>query len=773
MYFNKINHPFNFTDWKLDQSSSSIDTVDLGDNIFHVTITDRERWNTVVPPTLIDEEIIESKKVSEATLSINDQGSLSFSLKGTPLLVPHETLPFGVLKDKWVWCFDVEDTLNFYGMGEKNVGFEKSGLRTKFWNTDVWADFADDEINTGITDPMYASFPILIIRNGSYWSAVILPTASPVFMDTGARQVIEGVADTGADDQFFYLGSQESPPELYLIADENPLSLVAKIQRLCGVTPRPPLWALGYHQSRWGYSTCEHLHRLDASFKEYDIPCDGLWIDIDYMDGYRVFSLNEQVSSGLEDHLKKLKEHGRRVVPILDPGVKVDHAFGPCKDGLVQNVFCQNPEGNPFVGFVWPGASYFPDFSTQKGRHWWSFYTKELASKGFEGFWIDMNDPSTGSVELEDLLFSDGTMSHQSYHNGYGLGMAQATSDGVKAAFPELRPFTLTRSGTIGSSRYGAMWTGDNNSNYHHLRKGLEMVLSLSISGMPFVGSDVGGFGGDAFKKNYIDWFKTTYLLPFMRNHSADGTREQEPWTFDEETLQVVRRCLKARYTLIPYLYQQFLREESEGYPMIRPMIFHYPEDARFVDNAYQFMIGDDLLQAPNLWEESYDSDHEVLIPEGSWMDLSDGAWVSGPSEIKVEEDSETMHLFVKEGAIIPLTSHMEMCSSTEDIELAKVNFLIVIDTEEKEKSTRSYTYIYDDGKTFSYRDGGQEQIRLTYTFEDRRLEITIEEEKKTEKILFITGGIESIIVNGETLSPRSMSLPIDGMNTPVMKVSI
>ncbi len=772
MYFNKINHPFNFIGWEADQLSSSIDVADLGDNIFHVTVADSNRWGAVVPPSLIDETSVLGKEASDATLSVDAQGALSFDLSGVPLLVPHNALPFGVLKDKWVWCFKSEESLSFYGMGEKNVGLEKSGLRTKFWNTDVWADFATDDINNGFTDPMYASFPILIIRKKDHWFALIVPTASPVFMDTGARQVIEGVADTGSDDQYFYIGAEESSPELYLIADEDPLLLAAKIQRLCGVTPRPPLWALGYHQSRWGYSTCDHLHSLDASFKEHDIPCDGLWFDIDYMDGYRVFSLSDQVSPHLKEHLKRLKDHGRRVVPILDPGVKADHDFGPCRDGLEQDIFCKNPEGNPFVGFVWPGASYFPDFSLQKGREWWSSYTKELAEYGFEGFWIDMNDPSTGSVELEDMLFSDGSISHQAYHNAYGLGMAEATYDGVKASNPKLRPFTLTRSGTIGSSRYGAMWTGDNISNYHHLRKGLEMVLSLSISGMPFVGSDVGGFGGDASKKNYIDWFKTTYLLPFMRNHSADGTREQEPWTFDDETLQVVKRCLKTRYALIPYLYQQFITEESDGYPVVRPMIFQYPEDDRFVDNAQQFMIGGDLMQAPNLWEESFDTEHTALIPEGSWLDLSDGSWVTGPAEIKIEETSDALHLFMKEGAILPLTSHSESCSSTEDIDLSQVNFLLVLDPEKKEMRSQSLTYIYDDGKTFEYKEGKQDQIRLTYIIEEGTLDITLEE-NKTSRVLYYTGNVDVIKVNGKGYLPEQGILPIDGMNTSVMKVSL
>ncbi|MCF7940056.1 MAG: hypothetical protein K9M84_00445 [Spirochaetia bacterium] len=753
---------------KTHTTDSSLRLQDMGDDVFHLSMTDPARWDQPSYGSLIQEDSVSFSAASSYTVVFEDSGAISASDGAEALLSPYAPLPFGVLKDSWVWCFSLEDSMHFYGMGEKNVGFEKSGLRTKFWNTDVWADFGDEDINNGVTDPMYASFPVLIIRKQDHWLAMIVPTAFPVFMDTGARQVIEGVADAGADDQFFYLGASGSSPELYLIVDRDPLVLTSKIQRLSGVTPRPPLWALGYHQSRWGYSTCRHLHDLDRKFREYRIPCDGLWIDIDYMEGYRVFSLNEQVAPDLEDQLLALRDKGRRVVPILDPGVKVDHDFAVCTDGLDKNIFCKTSEGKPFIGFVWPGASYFPDFSKEEGRYWWSAYTKELSSKGFEGFWIDMNDPSTGSVELYDMLFRDGSLAHEAYHNAYGLGMAEATFKGLANADEGKRPFVLTRSGTIGSSRYGAMWTGDNNSNYHHLRKGLEMVLSLSISGMPFAGSDVGGFGADAYKKNYIDWFKTTYLLPLMRNHSADGTREQEPWKFDEQTLQITGTCIRARYALLPYLYQLFIREEASGFPMIRPMIYQYPDDQRFTETAHQFMIGEDLMQAPNLWEESFEGAHGVSIPEGRWIDLYDGIWQNGPCEYELVEKAESLHLFARAGAVIPVEADIDSCDSTDDIDLSRVSFLIIVDPDEKTPHRRSYIYTYDDGISYAYRDGGESTIRIEYQVQDHELQITAD----TEGLKFYClGAPSSISVNRRQKERSICKIPVDGMNCRVLQV--
>ena len=762
MYFNKIPHPYNFIPWEQAEGLKQAVIKDLGENVFHITIGDDARWPGPRYESLIREDGFSFSGVSDCSVTISETGSLAVGRGEEPLLAPHHALPFGVLKDSWLWCFSLEDSMRFYGMGEKNIGFEKSGLRTKFWNTDVWADFADEEIRDGVTDPMYASFPVLIIRNRESWAALLIPTASPVFMDTGARQVIEGVSDTGADDHFFYLGAAGTVPEMYLIVDGDPISLVSKIQRLCGVTPRPPLWALGYHQSRWGYSTCDHLHELDRKFRECGIPCDGLWIDIDYMNGYRVFSLNEQVSPGLEGHLKRLKANGRRVVPILDPGVKVDPEYMPCTDGLDKNIFCQTAEGVSFVGFVWPGPAYFPDFSKEEARTWWAAKTAELARKGFEGFWIDMNDPSTGSVDLDDMLFRDGSLPHAAYHNAYGMGMAEATADGLKLANPGKRPFVLTRSSTLGGSRFGAMWTGDNISNYHHLRKGIEMVLSLSISGMPFVGSDVGGFGGNASKENYIDWYKANYLMPFMRNHSADGTREQEPWTFDEEVRHIVRTCVRARYALLPYLYQQFIRQEREGVPIVRPMIFQFPDDLRFEGDASQFMIGDDLMQAPNLREESHGKSRTILIPEGRWFDLYDGTWIKGPCEHTITEAGDALHLFARGGAVIPLVTELEGIDSTGDIDLRQAGFLVIADTG---TLTVNYTYHYDDGLSFAYREGEESVVTLRYRMEGTGLTVDCSD---PEAHIMCVGDIAGMTVNGKRAEVKEGRVPLPGMGCSV-----
>ncbi len=772
MYFQKIDHPYNFVPLPAGDRQKTYTVEDLGSDIFHVTVRS-PRWDTHA--SLVDAKD-PTGDASRYSAFFDEEGGVTIlDPKGKKVLTPYDGLPFGVQRKKWLWCFSLDSTMRFYGMGEKNIGFEKSGIRTKFWNTDIWADFSDYDIAYGQTDPMYLSAATLLIHIGTFWLGVIVPSPYPVFMDTGARQVIEGVSETEQDHKFFYLGAAGSAPELYLFPGNDPLQIVGAMQQTAGVTPRPPLWSLGYHQSRWGYASIKDIHSLDKHFTEYDIPCDGLWLDIDYMDGYRIFSIKEDSFKDLKLQLAELKRRGRRVVPILDPGIKVDHDYPSCREGLQEDIFCKTGEGTPFVGFVWPGASYFPDFSLARARAWWAKKTARLAENGFDGFWIDMNDPSTGSSELENMLFSGGRASHESYHNAYGRGMMQATYEGLTACRPNLRPFVLSRSGCIGSSRYGAVWTGDNLSNYHHLRKNVEMILSLSLSGIPFAGSDIGGFGGNAEEQNFIDWYKCCYLFPFMRNHSADGTRNQEPWAFGPEVLAIVRTCISARYTLLPYLYQLFIEEERTGHPIIRPMLLHYPEDERFSKNAEQFMIGGSLLQAPNLWGAAEEKGiREVLIPEGAWVDLYDGAWTFGKETMTIDTSGDRLHLFMRAGAIIPLTFEPVTGGSTESIDLSASTMLIAPDVHSGKERSSSFLYHMDDGKSFAYLAGDEDEVAISYTVVNDTIAIDLKTIKqktgRTYRFRFaILGDVQHVVVQGTAIKTSLEGIPVPGFHAEVL----
>ena len=281
--------------------------------------------------------------------------------------------------------------MRFYGMGEKNGRLEKSLTRTVFWNTDAGADFPPHEVAQASFDPMYVAVPYLLVRLAEDYIGILVDNPYPVFMNTGASESIAKEMIGEAQTEDFFIGSTDGMPVLYLIHGRSAGEVTCKLQRLCGTTPLPPLWALGHHQSRWGYGSASDLISVAARFEENLIPNDGLWLDIDYMDGYRVFTTSPDRLPEPGSALRSIAERGFHVVAILDPGIKVDEEFEPYKDGLLKDVFCKNAENRPFVGFVWPGATVFPDFSLPEVRAWWAERVAALSKAGFAGFWLRPN----------------------------------------------------------------------------------------------------------------------------------------------------------------------------------------------------------------------------------------------------------------------------------------------------------------------------------------------------------------------------------------------
>ncbi|GAB6090759.1 TIM-barrel domain-containing protein [Spirochaeta dissipatitropha] len=700
------------------------------------------------------------------------------------MLVSHPAMPFGVSGEKWLLSFSLQGVGGFYGMGEKNIGFEKSQVRTRFWNTDVWADFAAQDVEFGTTDPMYASFPVLILNANGHWLAIILPGSYPAFMDTGAKQVIEGVQDSGADLDFFYLGSKGSTAvkradgscvgmaQCIIAAAEDMASLIPKVNRIAGLPQRFPLWALGYHQSRWGYSSLAELEDLSEEFSNLHIPCDGLWLDIDYMHEYRVFTLNHFGFDNIESRLAELYRNGRRVVPILDPGMKREDGNSLVNEAMENELFCQNSAGTEYTGFVWPGASYFPDFSLDKTRTWWARESAALALQGFSGFWVDMNDPSTGASCVDDMRFNHGQYPHEAYRNDYARDMTRATSEGLRKADPGKRPFVLSRSGSLGSSRWGALWTGDSMSNYHHLNKGIEMILSLSLSGMPMVGMDVGGFGGDCTDELAVDWHRASFLLPIFRNHSAADTKPQEPWRFNEASLGRITQAIRARYSLLPYLYQQMIKYSSKGESIVRPMLYHeWSEATRTCSD--QYYIGPQIFQAPKL-EEGQKS-RNVVFPSGEWAGLFTHQQIRSGQISAINLLEHPFPVFIKAGAVIPIQGWDETINSSDQVDLRSPSFLIYPGKQETDwQQSEISEYVFDDSDGWGYMLN-DESLRWTVCSRSGQLEIQTECQKPQtgEYDLYVFGERSAIRLNGETYTPTAAENPLPGSTVPVWKVRI
>lgn len=652
----------------------------------------------------------------------------------------------------------------FYGLGEKWSGFEHSDKTTKFWNTDIWADFHWYRYVHGkpAADPAYLSIPYLILKRGNTYVGLLMDNPRATFISTGFKINISGQMEvkSAAKAGSVHLGAEEGQPQLYIIHGPTLPELTRKMQRLVGTTPLPPAWALGYHQCRWGYQSESDLLELDRRFREHKFPVDGLWLDIDYMDGFRVFTFDKKHFKHPAKAMANLEKLGRKVIPIIDPGVKREKGYGVYERGRASKAFCLNTQGKEYVGLVWPGETVFPDFSLETARKWWAKEVKEFAKSGIHGAWLDMNDPSTGIVDNFDMLFDRGRKSHSSYHNQYALGMAMASRDGFLQAFPGQRPFLLSRSGFTGSSRYTAIWTGDNWSNYHHLKNGIATTLNLALSGIPFNGPDVGGFGGDTCPELIRDWYKAGFLFPFFRNHSLADSRKQEPWMFDKKTLAVLRRYTQLRYRLRPYLYQLFAEHERSGEAILRPLFYDFKDTEALplglIDD--QFMVGPVLMQAPFVMEAA--TTREVVLPGGTvWLDAMNSEWIEGGRKIKVKADLNGTPIYIRDNTVLPLA---RLEPQDHAFHSPKADFHLFLSKD----GTASTRYVFDDGQTFEYQQGKRSEVEISAVRSGKTIEIEVRMLKDgfgQGDFTFTTqSGIASVRVNGVTakrVGPQGLAI--------------
>ncbi len=630
---------------------------------------------------------------------------------------------FGVSGAAWLFQFRREPEMAFYGLGEKHTPFERSNRAYRFRNVDVWADHPLEPVAHGDYDPDYISIPYLIVKRGNTYLGLLSDNPYPGTAAISPEGRVASQLKIRLDyPPTITMGAENGVPSLYILHGPSLAELTRKFQQLVGTTPLPPLWALGYHQSRWGYGGAADLEELADRFETHRFPCDGLWLDIDYMDGFRVFTFDPDQLPRPEETISNLKDRGFRVVPILDPGVKREPGYPVYESGLTEGCFCRNPAGTPFVGMVWPGFTVFPDFSLETSRNWWAAHARRFFETGFDGAWIDMNDPSTGPVDPTAMRFREGRVDHDALHNQYALLMARATRQGFADARPDQRPFLLSRSGSTGSGKYAAHWTGDNFSNYHHLRRSIGKSIHLALSGIPFNGPDVGGFGGDCPEALFVDWIKAAFLFPFFRNHTMRGSRSQEPWAYSPEALAVVRHFVRLRYRLLPYLYNLFMDQEETGEAILRPLFYDFPDTPELplgrVDD--QFMVGPAMLQAPFVREGS--KTRELVLPEGKWLDAETGRWTAGNQRVTAEKKRWSTPLYLRDGALLPFQPEEPTDNRTD---LNRIGLLCCLSPETT--GTAHYRYRADDGISFAYRKGERSAVDLSARVEGENLIMTVD----------------------------------------------
>ncbi|UJR85835.1 TIM-barrel domain-containing protein [Sandaracinus amylolyticus] len=538
----------------------------------------------------------------------------------------------------------------FTGLGERTGPFGRRGRRAIVWTTDAY-----EPAHGGFgpeSDPLYLAIPFFVAVRGD--------TAYGLFTDVAYRQEY----DLAASDPDRY-GIRSAGPELdqWLIAGPHPRDVLRRYSSLTGRTPRPPRWSLGFHQSRWGYHDIARMDRLASDFRENDVPADALWLDIQHMDAFRTFTFDPLRFGDPEGLASRLDARGFSLIVIADPGLKIDPGWSVHDRAIAGGLYLRNPDGTPHVANTWASDSLFLDFTMPAARALWSEEVARLARRGIDGIWLDVNEPTTfpesggeNTVPNDLPIHGDGIATTMAEgHNVYALLQARATREGLREALPTRRPFILCRAGYAGIQREAAVWTGDAPSTWWSLDQVLPMLLGTSMSGVPFVGSDVGGYSGNATPELFARWMALGSISPFFRAHQTNGPPDAEPWSFGSEVLDISRARIGARYALMPYLESLFDEHERTGAPVLRPMLYEHFEERALRDVGDQAMLGPFLLVAPITREGA--TSREVHIPSGRWYELESGAIVEGPRTIEVGATLAALPTFVREGAILPRVS--------------------------------------------------------------------------------------------------------------------
>jgi alpha-glucosidase len=575
---------------------------------------------------------------------------------------------------------------HFYGFGEKAGLLDRANTACTDWNSDIPGYTAD-------TDPLYESIPFFIsLRDGKSYG---------IFMDNTFRSSF----DMGKECRSAYsFGAESGDLNYYLFVDSNPKSILTTYTAMLGRMPLPPLWSLGYQQCRWSYPTETRVREIARGFRSRSIPCDVIYLDIDYMDGYRIFTFNRTNFPDPKKMVEDLGRDGFKIAVIVDPGIKVDSTYRAFQTGLAGNYFLRYPDGRLYTGKVWPGVCAFPDFTAEGARRWWGDNFKVLVDAGIRGWWNDMNEPSifdvpTKTIDLDVLHHNDGhTATHAEDHNIYGMQMTRATYDGVRRLLPDERPFVLTRASYAGGWRYSAAWTGDNVSTWEHLNLASSMCLNMGISGQPFIGSDIGGFIGHPSGELFARWLELGVFTPLMRAHSVINEVNKEPWEYGDSCTVINRKTIELRYRFLPFIYTEMEAASRTGVPAMRPMILEFPSRDEFQGRTDQFMFGDNLLVAPVMVDG--DRRKEVTIPPGLWYDCWSGEGVQGPKTITVAAPLDRLPLFVRGGAAI---ATRQVVQSTSEAPINPLTFILFPSPFGKGIVS---DYYEDDGHTFGYQQG-------------------------------------------------------------------
>ena len=637
------------------------------------------------------------------------------------------------LEEGFLFSYSMQEEDIVYGLGEANRGINKRGYC-------YISDCADDPNHTEDKLSLYGAHNFILVSGRETFG---------LFVDYPGKLTF----DIGYDcPDLLTVSCARADLDLYVLEGESPADIVKQFRKMIGRSYIPPKFALGFGQSRWGYKTKEDFVRVAENYRKNHLPIDMIYMDIDYMEEYKDFTVNQEEFGDFSAFVEAMKEKNIRLVPIIDAGVKIEEGYPVYEEGIAQGYFCVREDKTPFTAAVWPGYTHFPDVLNPKARAWFGEKYRFLTDMGIEGFWNDMNEPAIfytpeGIEEAKGMMKAfladqetdarwdttlgekvtflqlrgqleelsnrkkdyeqfyhqvDGKLiRHDQVHNLFGYNMTRAAGEGFAVIDPEKRFLMFSRSSYIGMHRYGGIWMGDNKSWWSHILLNIKMLPSLNMCGFLYIGADLGGFGANTSRDLLLRWLALGVFTPLMRNHAAIGTREQECYQFGN--MDDFRHILGVRYRLIPYLYSELMKAALEDELYFRPLAFDYPEDKMAAQVEDQLLLGRECMIAPVYTQNA--AGRYVYLPERMKFIkfLPDGTLfeeVLEKGHHYVEIALNEVPLFIRGGKCIPVADAAEC---VEALDMGTVKLLGF--------AGASYRMYDDDGVHKDYENPGNWKI--------------------------------------------------------------
>lgn len=656
---------------------------------------------------------------------------------GTPLetMIIHGEKTYGdyplplkveIEEDHGYLSFPLTDHDRVYGLGPNMGGINKRGRRYEAYCT-------DDPLHHEDKIVLYGAHNFFMIEDDDVATGYFIDFPSRIYYDVGFKDLNQ-----------FNIHVHGKDFTLYIIEGASLKEIIHEFHTIIKKPYLPPRWGLGYFQSRWGYRDEEEIRQIHQTFKEKKLPLEGIYLDLDYMEDFKDFTISNERFPNFKELVSDLKDEGVRLIPIIDAGVKVEEGYPVYEEGIKDDHFVKNAKGEPYVAAVWPGKVHFPDFLQENTRDWFGQWYQSLTNMGIEGVWNDMNEPAIfydedsldeavdlaikakgknlgvyDFFDLKDKFQNIGnkdeyyrrffhnihgeSYTNESVHNQYGFMMTKSASDGLRELLQK-RPVLISRASSIGMHAYGGIWTGDNSSWWSHIELNLKMLPTLNMSGFYYVGADTGGFGGNSSGELLSRWMQLSVFTPLLRNHSALGTNKQEPYAFGEEVMRINRKLLEDRYRLIPYLYSELLKRYHHGGLMFTPLSFEYfGQEAQ--DAEDQLFLGEEIMITP-IYKPNGKGRYVYLPEEMTLVNFKDEPELevldSGVHYISYDLDE--LKFFIRRNKLMV---YGESSLNEKELKRDTLHLIGFIDQE------ASYTFYNDDGLSYNYEKGEVNQTKI------------------------------------------------------------